>query len=83
MMTFNDAQILDAVNSYLNQARVSPGERVRWLRTHHHTPALRGMQPLVDRYLQITDPPRSCQVTHDHWEGPMICGNMLPCPRHG
>ena len=23
-----------------------------------------------------------CQVLHDHWEGPMICGNPLPCPRH-
>jgi len=29
------------------------------------------------------DPPRTCQVEHDHWEGPMICGNELPCARHG
>lgn len=26
---------------------------------------------------------RTCQVEHSHWEGPMICGNSLPCPRHG
>lgn len=27
--------------------------------------------------------PTVCQVEHSHWEGPMICGNPLPCPRHG
>jgi hypothetical protein len=24
-----------------------------------------------------------CMVEHDHWEGPMICGNYLPCLTHG
>lgn len=27
--------------------------------------------------------PFVCHVEHDHWEGPMICGNTLPCPTHG
>src|SRR5678816_966379 len=26
---------------------------------------------------------RVCQVEHAHWEGPMICGNPLPCRTHG
>lgn len=25
----------------------------------------------------------TCQVEHSHWEGPMICGNRLPCAKHG
>lgn len=24
-----------------------------------------------------------CQVEHAHWGGPMICGNTMPCPKHG
>lgn len=27
--------------------------------------------------------PRRCLVEHAHWDGPMICGNPLPCPHHG
>lgn len=23
-----------------------------------------------------------CQVEHDNWDGRMICGNPMPCPRH-
>lgn len=34
-------------------------------------------------HASVVDPPRTCQVEHPHWEGPMICGNTLPCPRHG
>jgi Carboxypeptidase regulatory-like domain len=26
---------------------------------------------------------QTCQVEHDHWEGKMACGQLLPCPRHG
>jgi len=34
-------------------------------------------------HLAIIDPPGTCQVEHDHWEGKMICGNPLPCRTHG
>jgi hypothetical protein len=44
---------------------------------------LQEMRPLIERYLKIVDPPRMCQVTHGHWEGSMICGNLMPCPKHG
>jgi hypothetical protein len=26
--------------------------------------------------------PTICQVEHPHWDGPMICGNNLPCKKH-
>ena len=83
-MTLTDQQVLDAVNGLLDREHVPPSDRTRWLHAHrHNTSSLQGMLPLIDRYLKIMNPPRTCQVTHDHWEGPMICGNTLPCPRHG
>lgn len=27
--------------------------------------------------------PAMCQVEHDNWDGPMICGNEMPCRTHG
>jgi hypothetical protein len=84
-MTLTDQQVLDIVNASLDREGVSldRGARVGYLLAHRDIPSLRALGPLVDRYLEIVNPPRLCQVTHDHWEGPMICGNKLPCPRHG
>lgn len=84
-MTLTDKQVLDIVNTSLDREGVNPNRaaRVEYLRAHGHMPALRALGPLVDRYLEIENPPQLCQVTHDHWEGPMICGNPMPCPRHG
>jgi hypothetical protein len=89
-MTLTDQQVLNIVNALLDYEGGSPVERVQCLRARRggaaSQPALR---PLIDRYLAITNfrggvaPPQTCQVEHDHWEGKMICGNTLPCPRHG
>lgn len=69
-MTLNDQQILDIVNEMLAREHVRPEDRVRRLRESAASrPAL---QPVIDRYLAIMDPPRTCQVEHDHWEGPMM-----------
>jgi hypothetical protein len=82
--TFTDQQVRDIVNTQLDSARVAPGDRIRYLREHRtSTPTLRALAPVIDRYLEIVDPPRTCQVEHAHWEGPMICGNPLPCRTHG
>ena len=83
-MTLNDQQVLDIVNATLDKAHVGASDRVRHLRANRASDAtLRALGPVVDRYLEIKDPPRTCQVEHDHWEGPMICGNPMPCRTHG
>lgn len=82
-MHLTDQQILNIVNDLLDREHVSPSDRVRWLHAHSHNSTLRAMQPLIEGYLKIMDPPRMCQIEHNHWEGKMICGNSLPCPRHG
>jgi hypothetical protein len=84
-MTLTDQQVLDIVNTTLDREGVGldRGTRVGYLLTHRDVPPLRALGLLIDRYLEIENPLRMCQVMHDHWEGPMICGNTLPCSRHG
>lgn len=93
-MTLTDQQVLDIVNALLDREGIHPVNRAGRLHTGHGGAAsLTALRPLVDRYLAITGspdrhltnmgPPRTCQVEHDHWEGRMICGNPMPCPRHG
>lgn len=82
-MTLTDQQVIDIVNALLDHAGVHDSDRVRYVRERKSVTSLRALAPLVDRYLAVVDPPRTCQVEHPHWEGPMICGNTLPCPRHG
>lgn len=82
-MTLNDQQVLDIVNALLDHEGVNRGTRVQHLHARRGVAALHALGPLVERYLAIADPPRTCQATHDHWDGPMICGNRLPCSRHG
>lgn len=81
-MRLTDQQVIDMVETQLDRAGVS-GDRVRYLRDNRRSDALRAFEPLIARYLEIKDPPAACQVTHDHWEGPMICGSPLPCRTHG
>jgi hypothetical protein len=82
-MTLTDQQVLDIVNGLLDQGGVLPEDRDQCLRALRGGAAsLPALRPIVARYLAI-NPPRTCQVEHAHWEGPMICGNPLPCPRHG
>ena len=80
-MTLTDQQVIDIVNEVLAREHVRPDDRVRRLR--ESATSLPALKPLIERYLAIVDPPRSCQVEHDHWEGKMICGNPLPCRTHG
>ena len=82
-MTLSDQQVLDIVNALLAHEgiREDRGRRLREGRAG--AASLSAFRPVVDRYLAMIDPPRTCQVEHDHWEGPMICGNPLPCARHG
>jgi hypothetical protein len=80
-MTLTDQQVIDIVHEMLDRANIRPEDRVRHLRERGTT--LPTIKPLIDRYLVIKDPPPTCQVEHDHWEGPMICGNTLPCRTHG
>lgn len=83
-MTINDQQVLDIINALLAKEGVRSHDRVSHLHSHRTSSAeLRALGPLVERYLEIMDPPATCQALHDHWEGPMICGNRLPCPTHG
>ena len=83
-MNLTDQQVLDIVDTLLVHDSVPPGDRVRRVRQRSSGIAgLRALGPLFDRYLAIVDPPRTCQVEHDHWEGKLICGNPLPCARHG
>lgn len=87
-MTLNDRQVIDIVDTLCDQAKIAPERRVQKLREHQartvpDSALTRALAPLVDRYLAIVDPPRLCQIEHDHWEGKMICGNPLPCRTHG
>jgi hypothetical protein len=82
-MNLTDQHVLDIVNGLLDRENVSAPTRVHWLHAHRHNAGLQEMRPLIERYLKIVDPPRMCQVTHGHWEGSMICGNLMPCPKHG
>jgi hypothetical protein len=83
-MTLTDTQVLDIINGLLDKEGIRPDERHQRLRVGRGGPAsLPALAPLVARYLTITSGPRTCMVEHDHWEGKMICGNALPCPRHG
>lgn len=83
-MTLTDQEVLGMINELLDNQGVPTHGRGRYVREHRESiMALRVLTPLVDCYLAIVDPPRMCQVEHDHWEGKMICGNTLPCPRHG
>ena len=86
-MTLTDQQVIDLVNEILTRERIPPADRVRRLRAgdflRESSASLPGLKPVIDRYLAIMDPPRTCQVEHDHWEGKMICGKPLPCRTHG
>ena len=80
-MTLTDQQVIDLVNEVLTRKDSSPEDRIRHLR--ERAACCPTFRPLLARYLAIKDPPRLCQVEHDHWEGKMICGNTLPCRTHG
>jgi hypothetical protein len=82
-MNLHDQQVIELIHGLLDYARVPPAERISQLRARRSIAALNALGPIIDRYLAIKESPRLCQVTHAHWEGPMICGNPLPCPRHG
>jgi hypothetical protein len=66
-MTLTDQQVIDLVNEVLTRERIQPADRIRRLR--ESASSLPGLKPVIDRYLAIMDPPRTCQVEHDHWEG--------------
>ena len=82
--TLTDQQVIDIIAALLDHEGFRPADAVQNLRTRRgwvaSQPALR---PLIEHYLTLTDSPRTCQIEHDHWEGRMICGQPLPCPRHG
>lgn len=83
-MTLTDHDVIDIVEVLLRRDSVRPSAYLQQLRDHSAGAAsLPALKPIVDRYLAIKDPPRTCQVEHAHWEGNMICGNTLPCTRHG
>lgn len=83
-MTLSDPEVRSMVDALLDSHGVPASDRARYVRGNREYVAfLRILAPLVDRYLAIVDPPRTCQVEHDHWEGKMICGNPLPCRTHG
>ena len=83
-MTLTDQEVLKMVNGLLDAQGAPTNDRPRYLRDHKHDSAtLRALTPIINRYLAIVDPPRTCQAEHDHWEGKMICGNQLPCRTHG
>lgn len=83
-MTLSDQEVLDMINKLLDSQGVPTHGRSSYLRDHRASvAALRALAPIINRYLTIVDPPRTCQVEHAHWEGPMVCGNTLPCSRHG
>ena len=83
-MTLSDQEVLAMINELLDGQGVATQGRSHYLRERRESVAsLRALAPIVDRYLTIVDPPRLCQVEHDHWEGKMICGNQLPCRTHG
>ncbi len=83
-MTLSDQQVRDIIEALCAQANI----RREWIPLKLRERAagaasLPALAPLAERYLVIADPPRLCQVEHDHWEGKMICGNPLPCRTHG
>lgn len=83
-MTLSDHEVRAMIDELLDNHGIPAPDRERYVREHRGDVAfLRALAPVVDRYLAIVDPPRTCQITHDHWEGPMICGNPLPCRTHG
>jgi hypothetical protein len=82
-MTLSDPQVIAIVNELLAREGVHGADRMRYVRERKSVASLPALAPLVDRYLAIVDPPRTCQVEHGHWEGKMICGNPLPCRTHG
>jgi hypothetical protein len=83
-MTLTDTQVLDIINGLLDKEGIRPIERHQRLRVSRGGAAsLPALAPIVERYLTITSGPRMCMVEHEHWEGKRICGNTLPCPRHG
>ena len=88
-MTLSDQDVLNIVNALLDydhdpwRGPLSNAMRIQKLRERSAIAAVRALGPLVDRYLAIVAPPRTCPVEHDHWEGRMVCGRELPCPRHG
>lgn len=82
-MTLSDQEVIDILHALLDRDGVHGSDRLRYVRERKSVASIRKLAPLVERYLAVVDPPRTCQVEHDHWEGPMICGHTLPCPRHG
>ena len=83
-MTLTDHDIIDIVEALLRRDSVRPSTYLQQLRDRSAGAAsLDALKPVVARYLAIKDAPRTCQIEHDHWEGKMICGNSLPCTRHG
>jgi hypothetical protein len=83
-MTLTDREVLNMIDTLLDNNGVPSRDHGRYVREHRKSVAfLKALTPLVDRYLAIIDPPRLCQIEHDHWEGKMICGNPLPCRTHG
>jgi len=83
-MTITDQEVLDIIDALCEQAHIRREWRALRLRERSAGPAsLPSLAKLVDRYLTIVDPPRTCQIEHDHWEGKKICGNTLPCRTHG
>lgn len=83
-MTLSDQQVRDIIEALCAQVNI----RREWIPLKLRARAagaasLPALAALADRYLAIVDPPRLCQVEHDHWEGKMICGNTLPCRTHG
>ena len=83
-MTLSDQQVLDIIDALCEREHIRREWRVFKLRERSAGPAsLTALTPIVERYLALVDAPRTCQVEHDHWEGPMICGNTLPCRTQG
>lgn len=46
-------------------------------------PKYKGPTKHVHEYYDWDNRTPTCQVLHDHWEGPVVCGNPLPCKTHG
>ena len=83
-MTLTDQEVLNMLDTLLDNNGVPSRDRGCYVREHRNSVTfLKGLTPIIDRYLMIIDPPRLCQIEHDHWEGKMICGNPLPCRTHG
>lgn len=84
-MILTDSQVINIVNALLDYEHIPSIDRVSSLRggmLQSGAATLPALRPLIERYLTIEDPPRRCQVEHDHWDGKMICGKTLPCARH-